>query len=228
MTGICISCGDGSVGGNNIPTDGLLGELPAVAGKYLPEINELQEQRWHTSSEENREQIAKEEDALKAKWDEAIKAIPSLEGVEIPLEAAEGMPLRPDGNLKITKVTIKDDDVSIKAEATTTVTSETPCTDFNHFRMVAFDSDGNALDLQCGTVCGGISDSNINLKTTSYKAGSKGKTTFVTSQTKGNIWKNPAGWAKLAKVVMMNTESEAFLKAKQQMEAATEASKEQK
>lgn len=227
VAGVFSACGGGSGAGSNVPTDGVLGEVPAVAAKYLPEINELQEKRWHSSSEENREEIAKKEDALKAEWNEAIKAVPSLEGVEIPLEAAEGMPLRPEGNLKITLVTIKDDDVSIKAETTSVVTAETPCTDWNHFRMVAFDSDGNALLLNGGSACSGISDKDTNWKglNASYKEGAKGKTMFVTSTSKGTIWKNPEGWAKLAKVVMMNKNSEAYKKAEEQVKAAEAAAK---
>ncbi len=137
VAGVFSSCGGGS--GANIPTDGLLGEVPSVAAKYLPEINELQEKRWHSASEENREEIAKKEDALKAEWSEAIKAAPSIEGVEIPLEVAADVPIRPDGNLKITLVLIEDDDVTIKAETTAAYTAETPCTE--GFRMVAYDSD---------------------------------------------------------------------------------------
>ena len=222
VASVFSACGGGS-GASNVPTDGLLGELPAVADKYLPEINDLQQQRWHSSSEENRESIAKKEDALKAEWAEAIKEVPSLEGVEIPLEAAEGMPLRPDANLKITLVTVKDDDVSIKAETTATVTKDTPCTDWNDFCMVAYDTDGNALTVNGGQCCYGISDDNIDWKANTYKEGSQGKTMFVTSSRKGTIWKNPVGWAKLAKVVMMNRNSEAFKKAKEQVEAAEAA-----
>lgn len=225
VAGVFTACGGGSGAGSDVPTDGLLGELPAVAAKYLPEINDLQEQRWHSSSEENREEIAKKEDALKAEWAEAIKAVPSLEGVEIPLEAAEDMPIRPDANLKITLVTIKDDDVTIKAETTAKVTKDTPCMDWNDFRMVAFDADGNALIVNGGQACYGISDDNIDWKAKTYKEGSQGKTMFITSSTKGTIWKNPAGWAKLAKVVMMNKNSEAFKKAEEQVKAAEAAAK---
>lgn len=227
MAGVFSACGGGSGAGSNVPTDGVLGEVPAVAAKYLPEINELQEKRWHSSSEENREEIAKKEDALKAEWNEAIKAVPSLEGVEIPLEAAEGMPLRPEGNLKITLVTIKDDDVSIKAETTAVFTAETPCTDTNHYQLVAFDSDGNALLLNGGSATHGISDNDTNWKglNASYKEGAKAKTMFVTSTSKGTIWKNPEGWAKLAKVVMMNKNSEAYKKAEEQVKAAEATAK---
>ncbi len=218
--GVFSACGGGSGAGSDVPTNGLLGELPAVAANYLPEINKLQEQRWNTSSEENREEIAKKEDELKAKWNEAIKAIPSLEGVEIPLEAAEGLPIRLEGNLKITLVTIKDDDVSIKAETTSIITEETPCLDYD-FSLVAFDSDGNPLLLNAGSAYS-TSDDNLVWKggNASYKKDAQGKTMFVTSTPKGTIWKNPAGWAKLAKVVIMDNKSEAFKKAEEHVNAA--------
>jgi hypothetical protein len=226
VAGVFSACGGGS--GANIPTDGLLGEVPSVAAKYLPEINELQEKRWHSASEENREEIARKEDALKAEWSEAIKAAPSIEGVEIPLEVAADVPIRPDGNLKITLVTIKDDDVTIKAETTAAYTAETPCTE--DFRMVAYDSDGKAILHRGGSVCSGIPDSEINWKSggnASYKVGAKGKVIFTTSSQKGTIWKDAEAWAKLAKVVIMNVKSDAFKKVDEQIKAAEEAAKKQ-
>ena len=227
VAGVFSACGGGSGAGSNVPTDGVLGEVPAVAAKYLPEINELQEKRWHSSSEENREEIAKKEDALKAEWNEAIKAVPSLEGVEIPLEAAEGLPVRPEGNLKIMLVTIKDDDVSIKAESTVVITAEPPCPATGYYRLVAFDSDGKPLILNGGSACSGISDKDTNWKgvDASYKEGAKGKTMFVTSTSKGTIWKNPEGWAKLAKVVIMDAKSDAYKQLEEQVKAAEAAAK---
>jgi len=225
MAASFAACGGGSSSSSNVPTDGPLGEIPAVAGKYLPEINDLQQRRWKSSSEENREEIAKKEDALKAEWDQAIKAVPSIEGREIPLEAADDMPIRPEANLKITKVSIKDDDVSIMAESSSVVTQDVSCPEFNYYRLVAFDRDGNALATLCGSPCTGISDDNIDWKTTSYREGSQGKVRFNTPR--GAIYKNAEGWGKLAKVVMMNSNSEAFKQADEAVKASEKASKEE-
>jgi len=224
VAGVFSACEGGSGAGSNIPTDGPFGEIPSVAAKYLPEINQLQEQRWKSSSAENREEIAKKEDALKAKWDEAIKAVPSVEGNEITLEVSEGIDIRPEGNLKITKVTISDDDVSVKAESSLVLTANIPCTNFNDYRYVAFDRDGNALSVTCGNVFMG-KDSDIDWKANAYKEGAKSNTMFYTSSPKGNIWKNPAGWAKLAKVVIMDQKTDAFKQAEEQVKAAEEAVK---
>ncbi len=83
VAGVFSACGGGSGAGSNIPTDGPFGEIPSVAAKYLPEINQLQEQRWKSSSAENREEIAKKEDALKAKWDEAIRQFRPLRAMRL-------------------------------------------------------------------------------------------------------------------------------------------------
>ena len=216
--------GSGSGAGSNVPTDGLLGEIPSVAAKYLPEINELQEKRWHSSSNENREEIAKKEDALKAKWNEAIKGIQSVEGNEIPLEVSEGIDIRPESNFKITKVTITDDDVSVKAESSLILTAAIKCTDFNHYCYVAFDSEGNALSVSCGNVWSG-KDQDVDWKANTYKEGAQSKTMFYTSTPKGNIWKNPVGWARLAKVVIMDSDSEAYKQAEEHVKANKDAFK---
>ncbi len=224
VAGVFSACGGGSGAGSNVPTDGPFGEIPSVAAKYLPEINQLQEQRWKSSSAENREEIAKKEDALKAKWDEAIKAVPSVEGNEIPLEVSEGIDIRPEGNFKITKVTISDDDVSVKAESSLVLTASIPFTNFNDYCYVALDSDGNVLSVNCGNVFMG-KDSDADWKAKAYKEGAKSNTMFYTSSSKGNIWKNPEGWAKLAKVVIMDKKTDAYKQAEEQVKAAKEAAK---
>ena len=204
------ACGESGNGGSssNLLTDGPLGELPAVAGKYLPEINELQEQRWHTSSEENREKIAKKEDALKAEWDAASKALPSLEGREIPFEAAEGVPVRPETNLKITNVTIGDDHVTIVARTTAVLTENVKFSDVSKYVLVALDRKGKPITLDGHGQAWGGKDQDIDWKAEIYREGAVGKVQFNTN--KKDIHENAEGWANLAKVVIMDKESEAY------------------
>ncbi len=87
---------------------------------------------------------------------------------------------------------------------------------------MAFDRDGNALSVTCGNVFMG-KDSDIDWKANAYKEGAKSNTMFYTSSPKGNIWKNPAGWAKLAKVVIMDQKTDAYKQAEEQIKAAKEA-----
>ncbi len=232
ITAAITACSGGSGGGKDVATDGVLGEVPAVAAKYLPDINEARHFVWRSSSEENREKYAKKFDELKLKWEEAAKAIPSIAGKEIPLEVDEGLPLKPVANLKITKVNITDTDIKVFAETTTKTTADFAMKEVANLILVGITSDGKPVFSSTSTPFTlRETEAVFNNKTQAYKPDVEGKTRVVIgtpSVTTLKIWEAPELYGKLAKVVIMNRESEAYKQIEAELKSLVEAADDNK
>ena len=214
--GMFSACGDGSSKAEAeaaaIPTDGLLGELPKAVAEF-----EAAEAAAEAKYEELRE---KDPEEARKYWTEYIhqgnstkfkkETLPAvsktLKGVEIPTELAEGLPLELKGNFTL--------DDARQAYASTLLTADAnQQTPFTNYKPVAYDSDGNAIET-------GSAASNWN---TLYpvKQGKELNFRFYISVSDYDA----ARWAKLKKIVIMDSESEAFKQAEEQIKANKQAFK---
>ena len=214
--GMFSACGDGSSKAEAeavaIPTDGLLGELPKAVAEF-----EAAEAAAEAKYEELRE---KDPEEARKYWTEYIhqgnstkfkkETLPAvsktLKGVEIPTELAEGLPLELKGNFTL--------DDARQAYASTLLTADAnQQTPFTNYKPVAYDSDGNAIET-------GSAASNWS---TLYpvKQGKELNFRFYISVSDYDA----ARWAKLKKIVIMDSESEAFKQAEEQIKANKQAFK---
>ena len=105
---LCMtSCGGGSSSSESeaeqIPTDGLLGDLPMLTAKYCNKIVDLRNKLFSEGLTED------EAKAVKAEFDETEKerdaqllvSRQGIHGKEIPVEVQEGVGISINGNLKI-------------------------------------------------------------------------------------------------------------------------------
>ena len=214
--GMFSACGDGSSKSEAeaaaIPTDGLLGELPKAVAEF-----EAAEAAAEAKYEELRE---KDPEEARKYWTEYIhqgnstkfkkETLPAvsntLKGIEIPSELAEGLPLELKGNFTL-------DDARNAYTSTALTVDANQQTPFMNYKPVAYDSDGNAIET-------GSAASNWN---TIYpvKQGKELNFRFYI----GVSDYDAARWAKLKKIVIMDSESEAFKQAEEQIKANKKAFK---
>lgn len=219
VAGVFSACGGGSGAGSNIPTDGILGEVPQVVAKYVPELEKIREVIFSNTSGEEKDKAREQWDAMDKEWQEKVNdALAAIGEKEVPIEAAEGINIRPDANLKLKKdQKLKSLDVTVNFETEASTTDFISIDDFPNYKLVAYDADGNPLVAKRGGVIQLDPDATKDmLKNNGYHKDSKMTITFWA----GNIAENPAGWAKLAKVVIMDKTSEAYKQAEEQIEAA--------
>ena len=217
MAGLTFSaCGgsDNSNGGSdaasNIPTDGILGELPKAVADFAAaeaaasaKYEELKQSDPDKASEFWSDYLS-QGNATKFKK-ETIPAIEkTLEGKEIPTELAEGIPAKIEKNFTL------DDKRNASASFVFTAgaTNDTPVL---LYTAVAYDSDGNAIDTSSGA---NFSDYPI----------AEGKS-FTASFFISPDDYNAAQWAKLAKIVIMDKQSDAYKQAEEQIKANKKAFK---
>lgn len=210
------ACGGGS--GNSaeaeaaaLPTDGILGELPKVTAEYAAKeaaASAKYEELKQSDAEKAREFWSKyleEGNTTKFKKETLPAVEQTLEGNEIPTEVAEGLPLKLDKNLTLDG----------KRNATTTGTftvdanNQTP---IMRYCSVVYDSDGNPIDTGKG----------INFTDYPIKEGKQFRVSYFIPIVNDY---NPARWVKLAKVIIMDRDSETFKQAEEQIKADKQAFK---
>ena len=214
--GMFSACGDGSSKSEAeaaaIPTDGLLGELPKAVAEFEA-AEAAAEAKYEELREKDPEEASKfwkdyihQGNATKFKKETLPAVSKTLKGVEIPTELAEGLPLELKGNFTL-------DDARNAYTSTALTVDANQQTPFMNYKPVAYDSDGNAIET-------GSAASNWN---TIYpvKQGKELNFRFYI----GVSDYDAARWAKLKKIVIMDSESEAFKQAEEQIKANKQAFK---
>ena len=216
--GMFSACGDGSSKAEAeaeaaaIPTDGLLGELPKAVAEFEA-AEAAAEAKYEELREKDLEEARKywteyihQGNSTKFKKETLTAVSKTLKGVEIPTELAEGLPLELKGNFTL-------DDARQAYTSTALTADANQQTPFMNYKPVAYDSDGNAIET-------GSAASNWN---TIYpvKQGKELNFRFYISVSDYDA----ARWAKLKKIVIMDSESEAFKQAEEQIKANKQAFK---
>ena len=223
VAGVFSACGGGSGAAgaaNNIPTDGALGEVPQVVAQYVPELKKIREVIFNEASEEEKDKAREEWNALDKEWQEKVNtALSTIGDKEIPIEAAEGVNIRPDTNLKLAKgQKLKGIDITVNFETEATITDDIKMGDWPNYKMVAYDTEGKPLGVKRGVI---QMDPSAKYQNGCYVKDTKMTIIFWA----GNISDNPEGWAKLAKVVIMDKTSDAYKQAEEEVKATKEAAK---
>ena len=213
---VLTSCGGGSEAekaAEDIPTDGLLGELPMLAAKYGAQLAEMREQIFSGEvSESEGKKLMAEFDKLKEEAEAKILlARNEMDGKEIPVEVAEGIPFKANGPLKIDGKGKGAFNAIGGGEFTGDIEFIADWT------VVPMDKAGKAIKVGS---CGVLQDeANKGWK---FKAGDKLKITAFLAVGKADAKEKTAEmkrWAGLAKFVIMDKTSDAFKKLKEQFEA---------
>jgi len=204
---------DGNGGGDkaaSIPTDGILGELPKVVAEYEAaeaaadaKYKELKESD-PAKADEFWKDYLHQGNATKFKKETLPAVSKTLEGKEIPTELAEGIPAKIEKNFTL------DDkrEASASFVFTAGASNDTPVL---MYTSVAYDSDGNAI----GT------GRSISFSDYPISEGKKFGAGFFISVSDYDA----AQWAKLAKIVIMDRQSDAYKQAEEQIKANKDAFK---
>ena len=194
----------------NLPTDGILGELPKVVAEYeaaeaaaSAKYDELKASDPAKADEFWRDYIGQGNTTRFKK--ETLPAVSkTLEGKEIPAEVAEGLPIRVEGNFVLND--------SRDAFATAVFTAEASNETFVYnFIPVAFDTDGNAI-----AEARSVSFSDYPIK--------EGKELSIRFYISVNDY-DAARWARLGKIVIMDKTTDAYKQAEEYIKAQKEAFK---
>lgn len=212
-TGLFVACGGGSSAESeaaSLPTDGILGELPKVVAEY--------EAAEAAASAKYDELKASDPEKATAFWSDYIsqgnstkfkkETLPAvaktLEGKEIPAELGVQLPMRLSGNFILND----QRQAFVEGEFTEGASNDTKILTL---QTVAFDTDGNAIDIS--------PQGSINFSNYPIEPGKK----FTFSIFISVADYNAAGWAKLQKIVILDCKSEAYKQAEEQIKATKEA-----
>lgn len=209
---------------NDIPTDGLLGELPMLTAKYCNKIVDLREKMFsgQLTEDELKQARAEFDETEKERDAKFVIAKDAIKGKEIPVEVQDGVPVKFDGALKIEVTSSGSLLASTSGELTKTMTYDS----FPNLYMIPIDTDGKAID----TDRGGLwykEDGETSLG--SFKEGQKiVVSAFVSvgsTNARGYCTNEMKRWARLAKFVCMDCTSDAYKQLKEQLEADKKAEK---
>lgn len=218
------SCG-GSSGSDSeadeIPTDGLLGDLPMLTAKYCNKIVDLREKLFsgQLTEKEMKEARAEFDETEKERDAKLLLARQALNGKEIPVEVQNGYGVSVSGNMKIEC----EGKGSIYAVGKGELLKDFSNEDILSRTIVPIDTDGKAIS----TKSNGFFEKEDGGSLLDYKKGNKivikvyvSVGQFSASSKNTNEMKR---WAKLAKYVIMDTRSDEFKKLKEQLEADKKA-----
>jgi hypothetical protein len=218
------SCG-GSSGSDSeadeIPTDGLLGDLPMLTAKYCNKIVDLREKMFSGQLTENelKEARAEFDETEKERDAKLLLARQALNGKEVPVEVQEGLAISINGNLKIDSEGKEQIFAVGKGEMQKGFTYEEAANTY----VIPIDTDGKAIK----TTRGGFWESESGQGSFDWKKGEKfvlkvqvsvgdtGARSYRTNEMKR--------WAKLAKFVVMDKSSDEYKKLMDQFEADKKA-----
>lgn len=202
--GVFSACGGSSNGGSNagsdIPTDGILGELPALNVQWLAEQEQMRQDIENESNDDKRTELNKKfSEWQKTREEKAKQVLDVLDGKEIPTEVAEGVPFRLDSNLKMFKpssISGYRSAIGLGAKTTGTLTEDL-ANDYDvvNYTYVPYDADGKVIELF------------KRILITNPSA--KGKTGDNYEFTASGIHATE-DWVRLAKIVIMDKRSEAY------------------
>lgn len=225
---LCMtSCGGGSSSSESeaeqIPTDGLLGDLPMLTAKYCNKIVDLRNKLFSEGLTED------EAKAVKAEFDETEKerdaqllvSRQGIHGKEIPVEVQEGVGISINGNLKIDS---EKKGVSIFAIGSGELQKDFTYEEAPKIFIIPIDTDGKAI----ADSRGGLWYAEDGARSLGdWKKGTKFVVkAFVSvgsSSARSYNTNDMKRWAKLAKFVIMDSNSDEFKKLKEQLEADKKA-----
>lgn len=220
------SCGGGGSSSeaeaNDIPTDGLLGELPMLTAKYCNKIVDLREKMFsgQLTEDELKKARAEFDETEKERDAKLLLAREALNGKEIPVEVQEGVAVKLEPVMKI--------DASGKGSIYAVVKgSFTKTIDYSQFRnyyMIPIDTDGKAID----TDRGGMwykEDGEMSLDQTKEgtKLVAKAYVSVGSTSARSHNTSEMKRWAKIAKFCIMDCTTDAYKKLKEQLEADKKA-----
>lgn len=216
------SCGGGGSDSENeadeIPVDGLLGDVPMLTAKYSNKIVDLRTKMFsgQLTEKELGEARAEFDATQKEQKAKLLLARQAINGKEIPVEVQKGYGVSIDGALKIES----EGDGSIFAVGSGELQKDFAGDDFINRVIVPVDSEGKAISK------GGGSWEKVD-PLSAWKKGDKfvikayvsvgdrGASSYRTNDMKR--------WAKLAKYVIMDKSSDEYKKLKEQLEADKKA-----
>ena len=213
---VFTACGGGSssaeVEAASLPTDGILGELPKVVAEYeateaaaAAKYEEMKKSDADKAREFWKEYVA-QGNTTKFKKETLPAVEKTLDGKEIPTEVADGLPLTLQKPF-----TLNDKrDAYASCVFTAGVDNKTPVM---NYAVVAYDADGNAINLVKGV-------SNF-ASLYPVKEGKEVNFRFFISVNDYDA----ALWARLAKMVIMDNTTDAYKQAEEQIKDNKEAFK---
>ena len=218
--GITSCGGSGSANeADEIPVDGLLGDVPMLTAKYCNKIVDLRNQLFSAGlTEEEAKKINEEFKKTQEERDAKLRlAREALKGKEIPVEVQNGYGVSIDGALKIEC----EGKGSINAVGNGELQKDFSNDDILNRAIVPIDTDGKAIDKGYG------SWEKKDNTSFDWKKGTK----FVVkaSVSVGQFSANKKNtnemkrWAKLAKYVIMDKSSDEYKKFMDQLEADKKA-----
>ena len=218
--GITSCGGSGSANeADEIPVDGLLGDVPMLTAKYCNKIVDLRNQLFSAGlTEEEAKKINEEFKKTQEERDAKLRlAREALKGKEIPVEVQNGYGVSIDGALKIEC----EGKGSINAVGNGELQKDFSNDDILNRAIVPIDTDGKAIDKGYG------SWEKKDNTAFDWKKGTK----FVVkaSVSVGQFSANKKNtnemkrWAKLAKYVIMDKSSDEYKKLMDQLEADKKA-----
>ena len=218
--GITSCGGSGSANeADEIPVDGLLGDVPMLTAKYCNKIVDLRNQLFSAGlTEEEAKKINEEFKKTQEERDaKLLLAREALNGKEIPVEVQNGYGVSIDGALKIEC----EGKGSINAVGNGELQKDFSNDDILNRAIVPIDTDGKAIDKGYG------SWEKKDNTSFDWKKGTK----FVVkaSVSVGQFSANKKNtnemkrWAKLAKYVIMDKSSDEYKKLMDQLEADKKA-----
>ena len=213
VAAVSTACSGGSnpeAGAADLPTDGILGELPKVVAEYeaaeaaaSAKYDELKASDPAKADEFWRDYIG-QGNTTKFKKVTLPEVSKTLEGKEIPAEVAEGLPIRVEGNFVLND----SRDAFVTAYFTAEASNETFV---YNFIPVAFDTDGNAI----------ATGRSVSFSDYPIKEGKELSVCFYISVSDYDA----ARWARLGKIVVMDKTTEAYKQAEEYIKAQKEAFK---
>lgn len=217
------SCGGGGSSSeaeaSDIPTDGLLGELPMLTAKYCNKIVDLREKMFsgQLTEDELKKARAEFDETEKERDAKLLLAREAINGKEIPVEVQEGVAAKFDGNLKIST----EGKGTIFAIGTCTITKSG---NFPTLNAVAIDTDGKAITDKKGAFW---YESDGKTSLSDWKEGTKAvmqaRISVGSTSARSHNTSEMKRWAKIAKFCLMDTSSDAYKQLMEQLKADKKA-----
>ena len=217
------SCGGGSSESEveQIPTDGLLGDLPMLTAKYCNKIVDLRNKLFSAGlTEEEAKKVHEEfKETEKERDAQLLLSRQAIHGKEIPVEVQNGYGVSVNGTLKIEF----EGKGSIDAVGTGELQKDFSNDDILNRAVVPIDTDGKAIDKGYGLWYAEDGETSLSNRKKGTKFVVKAFVSvgqFSANKKNTNEMKR---WAKLAKYVIMDKSSDEYKKLMDQLEADKKA-----
>lgn len=219
------SCGGGGSDSENeadeIPVDGLLGDVPMLTAKYCNKLVDLRTKMFsgQLTEDELKEARAEFNATEKERDAKLLLAREALNGKEVPLEVQKGYPVSVTGKMKIEC----EGKGSIYAVGQGELLKDFSSDEVLSRTIVPIDTDGKAIS----TKSRGFFDPADGSPSLDYKKGAKCKIKAYVSvgyfSASSNNTNEMKRWAKLAKYVIMDKNSDEYKKLEEQLKADKKA-----